>query len=237
MEINLRKILSGVSKSIYEFKMIENGDKVAVGLSGGKDSLILLAALANFKKFKGQNFELLAITIDQTGGKADYSKLKQFCNELNVPLHIEKSDIFEIIFDVRKEANPCSLCAKLRRGILCSSAKKLGCNKLALAHHKDDLVETFFLSLFYEGRINTFSPVTYLSNSDITCIRPLIFVDEKDIILTSKNLPIFKNPCPIDRKTKREEIKNFLKNLYKNKNMEKQIKNAILNNLNKILNN
>lgn len=237
MKINLRKILSGVSKSIFEFNLIENNDKVAVGLSGGKDSLILLAALANFKKFKGQNFELLAITIDQTGGKANYDKLKQFCCDLDVPLYVVKSDIFEIIFDVRNEKNPCSLCAKLRRGILCSEAKKLGCNKLALAHHKDDLIETFFMSLFYEGRINTFSPKTYLSNSDITCIRPLVYVDEKDIISASKNLPIFKNPCPIDKKTKREEIKLFLKNLYKNEIIEKQIKNAILNNLNKILNN
>ena len=207
MENKMRKIVSSMTKAIKKFKMINNGDKVAVGLSGGKDSLILLSALSAFQKFDGENFELIAITIDQSGGKLDFSGLQKFCDDLQVPL-----------------------CAKMRRGTLNSKAKSLGCNKVALAHHCDDLMETFFLSLFYEGRLSTFSPVTYLSNVDITAIRPLVYVSEEDIINATKNFPILKNPCPANHKTKREEIKNLLKKLDKEfPNAKKQIKNAILN--------
>lgn len=226
----MRKIVSSMTKAIKKFNMINNGDKVAVGLSGGKDSLILLSALSAFQKFEGENFELIAITIDQSGGKLDFSGLQKFCDDLQVPLYIEKTDIFEVVFDERKEKNPCSLCAKMRRGTLNSKAKSLGCNKVALAHHCDDLMETFFLSLFYEGRLSTFSPVTYLSNVDITAIRPLVYVSEEGIIDATKNFPILKNPCPANHKTKREEIKNLLKKLDKEfPNAKKQIKNAILN--------
>ena len=230
MENNMRKIVSGMVKAIKEFDMIKSGDKVAVGLSGGKDSLALLLALKNFQQFEGENFDLVAITIDQSGGKQNFDDLKKFCAELNVDLHIVKTDIFEVVFDIRNEKNPCSLCAKMRRGTLCSAAKELGCQKLALAHHADDLVETFFLSLFYEGRLNTFSPITYLSNTDITAIRPLVYVNEDDVIKATKNLPILKNPCPANHNTKREEMKQFLEEINnKFPNAKKQIKNAILN--------
>ena len=230
MENNMRKIVSGMVKAIKEFDMIKSGDKVAVGLSGGKDSLALLLALKNFQQFEGENFDLVAITIDQSGGKQNFDDLKKFCAELNIDLHIVKTDIFEVVFDIRNEKNPCSLCAKMRRGTLCSTAKELGCQKLALAHHADDLVETFFLSLFYEGRLNTFSPITYLSNTDITAIRPLVYVNEDDVIKATKNLPILKNPCPANHNTKREEMKQFLEEINnKFPNAKKQIKNAILN--------
>lgn len=226
----MRKIVSGMTKAIKKFNMIKNGDKVAVGLSGGKDSLALLSALSAFQKFSGENFELIAITIDQTGGKENFDGLKKFCESLQVPLFIEKTDIFEVVFDERKEKNPCSLCAKMRRGTLNSKAKSLGCNKVALAHHCDDLIETFFLSLFFEGRLNTFSPVTYLSNVDITAIRPLIYVSEEEIINATKYFPILKNVCPANHKTKREEMKNLLAKLDNEyPNTKKQIKNAILN--------
>lgn len=226
----MRKIVSGMTKAIKNFNMIENGDKVAVGLSGGKDSLALLSALSAFQKFSGENFELIAITIDQTGGKENFDGLKKFCESLQVPLYIEKTDIFEVVFDERKEKNPCSLCAKMRRGTLNSTAKSLCCNKVALAHHCDDLMETFFLSLFFEGRLSTFSPVTYLSNVDITAIRPLIYVSEEEIINATKDFPILKNVCPANHKTKREEMKNLLKKLDQEfPNAKKQIKNAILN--------
>ena len=226
----MRKIISATVKAIKKYNMIANGDKIAVGVSGGKDSLILLQALSEYKKFNGVNFELIAITIDQTNGETDFEPVKNFCKSLNVEYYIFKTDIFDIIFKERQEKNPCSLCAKLRRGYLNSKAKELGCNKVALAHHVDDYLETFFLSLFYEGRISSFAPVTYLSNTDITAIRPLIFVEEKDIINQSKNLPIITNICPANHKTKREEIKNFINEIeLKFPNSKKQIKNALFN--------
>lgn len=226
----MRNILSKMRSAIERFNLIENGDKIAVGVSGGKDSVVLLSALANFRIFSPNKFELIAITIDQTNGETNYSKIEELCKKLNVEYHIYKTDIFDIVFKERKEKNPCSLCAKLRRGNLNNYAKKLGCNKVALAHHSDDLIETFFLSLFYEGRLSTFSPKTYLSNTDITSIRPLILSDENSIKKASKNLPVVKNLCPVDHKTKREEIKLFLEDLERKKpQIKKQILNAIIN--------
>lgn len=226
----MRKIVSSMTKAIKKFNMIQPGDKVAVGLSGGKDSLALLSALSAFQKFSSEDFQLIAITIDQTGGKENFNGLQKFCESLQVPLYIEKTDIFEIVFDERKEKNPCSLCAKMRRGTLNAKAKSLGCNKVALAHHCDDLIETFFLSLIFEGRLSTFSPVTYLSNVDITSIRPLIYASEEDIVSATKDFPILKNVCPANHKTKREEIKILLQKIEKEfPNAKKQIKNAILN--------
>lgn len=224
----MRKILSQLRSAIEKYNLIEDGDKIAVGLSGGKDSLVLLSALSNYRIFSPVKFDLIAITVDQTNGETDFSCLSNFCEKLNVEFYVEKTEIFNIVFNERKEKNPCSLCAKLRRGILNSTAKKLGCNKVALAHHKDDLLETFFLSLFYEGRLSTFSPKTYLSNVDITAIRPLVFTDEKTIIFVSKDLPIVKNICPANHKTKREDMKNFLADLEKKMpNVKNQIFNAI----------
>lgn len=226
----MQHILSKMRKAIETYNLIEENDKIAVGLSGGKDSLVLLEALSRFQKFSPKKFQLVAITIDQTNGETNFDPLAEFCLKLGVEFHIVKTEIFNIVFDIRKEKNPCSLCAKLRRGNLNSEAKKLGCNKVALAHHSDDLIETFFLSLFYEGRLNTFAPKTYLSNTDLTSIRPLIFIDEKTIVEASKNLPIVKNICPANHRTKREEIKHFLSDLERKiPGSKKQILNAIIN--------
>lgn len=225
----MQRILSAMRKAIEEFDLINEGDKIAVGLSGGKDSLILVSALAMFRRFSPKNFDLVAITIDQTNGETNFQPLVEFCKQIDVEFHVVKTEIFDVVFNIRKEKNPCSLCAKLRRGNLNSFAKSLGCNKIALAHHSDDLIETFFLSLFFEGRLSTFAPKTYLSNTDITAIRPLILVDEKSIINASKNMPIVKNICPANHKTKREEIKLFLANLEAKKpRIKSQILNAII---------
>lgn len=206
----MKKIIGEISRACKKYSLIEDGDKIAVGLSGGKDSLVLLYALSEYQKHSKEKFQLIAITIDQTNGQTNLQPLLDFCKKIGVELTIVPSQIFDVVFNIRKEKNPCSLCAKMRRGALNGEAKKLGCNKVALAHHCDDLIETFFLSLIYEGRLSTFKPKTYLSNVDITAIRPLIFTSEKSIINSSKNLPIIKNICPANHKTKREEIKLFL---------------------------
>ena len=178
----MQKVLSTMRKAIEKYSLIKNGDKIAVGVSGGKDSLVLLKALKDFQKFNLFQFEIVAVTIDIYSGKEDYSGLKNFCNNLGVKLHIEQTDIQDIVFNLRKEKNPCSLCAKMRRGALNSVCKKLGCNKLALAHHLQDVTTTFFLSLLYEGRLSTMLPKSYMSNSDITLIRPLYLTEEHKII-------------------------------------------------------
>ena len=209
------KILFMFRKVCQEYNLIENGDKIAVGLSGGKDSLALLVALNEYKKYFFPDFEIIAIAIDLTNGKNDYSQLINFCKNLNINLEIVPSNVFEIVFDIRKEKNPCSLCANLRRGLLNSKAKELGCNKVALGHHRDDLIETFLLSLFFEGRLSTFKPKTYLSKVDITVIRPLLYVEENEILKISKDLPFIKNICPADKHTQREKAKDLLKMLEK----------------------
>lgn len=211
----MKKILSMFCKVCQEYNLIENGDKIAVGLSGGKDSLALLVALNEYKKYFFPDFEIIAIAIDLTNGKNDYSQLINFCKNLKINLEIVPSNVFEIVFDIRKEKNPCSLCANLRRGLLNSKAKELGCNKVALGHHRDDLIETFLLSLFFEGRLSTFKPKTYLSKVDITVIRPLLYVEENEILKISKDLPIITNICPADKHTQREKAKNLLKMLEK----------------------
>jgi len=209
----LQKLLSKMRKCVEQYSLIEENDKIAVGLSGGKDSLVLLTLLAKFRMFSPKKFELIAITVDLFNGKSDFSKIEEYCKELDVPLEIVKSQIFDIVFTERKEKNPCSLCAKLRRGILNTTAKKLGCNKVALGHTRDDLMETFFLSMCYEGRLSTFAPVSYLSNSDISVIRPMLFIEERETINEAKNMPIFFNCCPANHKTEREKMKEILKYL------------------------
>lgn len=209
----MKKILSKVRKACEDYELINEGDKIAVGVSGGKDSLTLLTALATMRKFYPAKYELIAICIDLFNGKSDFEKIKDYCKQLDVELYIIPSQIYEVVFEVRKESNPCSLCAKMRRGILNQSAKDLGCNKVALGHHSDDLLETFFLSLIYEGRLSTFAPKTYLSRIDITTIRPLIYLKEKEIINASKEMPVFFNCCPANHKTQREFMKEFLKDL------------------------
>lgn len=216
----MRKILSVLRKAVEDYNLIENGDKICVGISGGKDSLTLLHALKAYQRFSPQHFELIAIAIDLTNGKNDYSAIENFCKKLDVEFYVEKSNVFEVVFDIRQEKNPCSLCANMRRGLLNSKAKELGCNKIALGHHKDDLIETFIISLFFEGRLSTFKPKTYLSRQELFAIRPLIYCDEKDVIRVSKNYPVLKNICPADKHTEREKAKVFLNNL------EKQYKGA-----------
>ena len=215
-ESNLRKIVSLSRKAIEDYNMIEDGDSIAVGVSGGKDSLALLCALSELKNYYPKRFDLKAITLDM-GYDADWSKVRDLCESLNVEYTVKKTQIKEVIFDIRKEQNPCSLCSKMRRGALNEAAKELGCNRVALGHHNDDAVETFFLSLFYEGRISTFAPVTYLDRTGIYQIRPMIYVSERDIRGAAKNnnFPVSKNPCPADGATKREEIKDLIKDLEK----------------------
>lgn len=225
----MQKVLSTMRKAIKKYKLIENGDKIAVGVSGGKDSLILLKALKDFQKFNVVNYEIVAVTIDNYSGKEDYSNLKNFCKELDIELHIEQTDIYDIVFNLRKEKNPCSLCAKMRRGALNSVCQKLGCNKLALAHHKQDVITTFFMSLLYEGRLSTMLPYSYMSNSKITLIRPLYLTEESKIINASKNMPILKSKCPADKASKRKEVKDFIAQIEKDfKDSKKRIENAIL---------
>ncbi|MGL4990301.1 MAG: tRNA 2-thiocytidine biosynthesis TtcA family protein, partial [Sarcina sp.] len=186
----MQKLLSKTRQAINEYNLIEDGDKIALGLSGGKDSLTLLHILNNLRQFLPQKFELIAITLNPGG--VDNAPLYKLCKELDVPFYEVQTNIKEIVFDIRKEKNPCSLCANLRRGALNSKAQELGCNKVALGHHKDDALETFFMSLSYEGRINCFSPKSYMHKCDVTLIRPMVFVDESTIIKQAKlmNYPI-----------------------------------------------
>ena len=196
--------------------MIEDGDRVAVGVSGGKDSLLTLWALAQLRRFYPRKFELEAITLDMGNG-ADLSGVAEFCRELDVPYTIVPTQIFEVVFDIKKETHPCSLCAKMRRGALHNAAIELGCRKAALGHHLDDAAETFMLSLFFEGRVSCFQPVTYLDRMDITLLRPLIYAEERHVkkAVRELNLPVVHNPCPANGATKREEIKVLLKTLEK----------------------
>ncbi len=210
--------------------MIEEGDKIAVGLSGGKDSLALLYAMSELRRFYPLKYELCAITLDLGYDGFDTTPLKEFCEKIDVPLTVVPTQIAEIVFDVRKEENPCSLCAKLRRGALNSTAKELGCNKVVLGHHFDDVIETFMLSLIYEGRLSCFSPVTYLDRIGITIMRPLVYTPEYEIASFAKKyeLPICKNPCKADGQTKREEVKKLIATMrLENKDIKEKIFGAI----------
>ncbi len=214
----MRKMLSYLRRAIDDYHMIAENDVIAVGISGGKDSIVLFQAMIQLKRFYPIPFELIGITVDlgfETPLKTD--EIQKLAEENNISYHVIKTQIKEIVFDIRKEENPCSLCAKLRKGALMDYAKQLGCNKVALGHHYDDVVETFFMKLFYEGNVGCFSPVTYLSRRDITQIRPLIFAPEAEIKSTAERLelPVFKNPCPNDGESKRQEIKDLIFNLRK----------------------
>jgi tRNA(Ile)-lysidine synthase TilS/MesJ len=195
--------------------MIKDGDKIAVGVSGGKDSVTLLKLLAEYRRFCPQQFELIAISVDLSfdGKQTDFSPIKQLCDSLNVEYFIEKTDIGPIVFDVRKESNPCALCSKMRKGALNTLAKEKGCNKIALGHHADDMIDTFLLSLFYEGRLSTFAPKSYLDKIDLTLIRPMIMIKESDVKSYSKTLPIVDSCCPANKVTKREYVKDAVKQI------------------------
>ena len=210
--MKLQQLLSYTRRAIDDYQMIRAQDKIAVGISGGKDSLTLLYALHALKRFYPEPFELAAITVDLGFPGTDYSAVQKLCDDFEVPYTIIHSDIAEILFEIRKEKNPCSLCAKLRKGAFNQAAKELGCNKIAYAHHSDDFVETSILSLIFESRFSCFSPVTYLDRMDLTLIRPLMYVKEMDIIgfRNLYKLPVVNNPCPADGYTQREYAKKLL---------------------------
>ena len=213
----MKKILGPLRRAVEKYEMIRPGDRIAVGLSGGKDSTALLVAMKRFQYFSPVPFELEGITLDMGFGGMDFEPLVQLCAELDIPYTIKKTQIGPIVFEARQEKTPCALCARMKRGALHDLSIERGCRKIALGHHADDAIETFFLSLFYEGRVNTFSPVTYLDRKDITLIRPLIFVKEKDIVYNPevKALPVVKSTCPADGHTKREDMKDMMKELRK----------------------
>lgn len=215
--VSIQRILGQVRRAVQDYNMIEDGDRIAVGVSGGKDSMTLLTALRQLQNFYPKKFELEAISLTMGIGNADFTPVAEYCRQIGVNYTIKETLIGKIIFEVRNEKNPCSMCANLRRGALHNEAKILGCNKVALGHHRDDAVETLLLSTFYEGRIHTFSPVTYLDRKDLYLIRPLIYTEEKQIksVVKSENLPIVKSPCHIDGKTKRQFIKDLILGLQK----------------------
>ncbi len=213
--MKLQQVLSLTRKAIDDYNMSEEGDNIAVGISGGKDSLTLLYALHGLQRFYPKNFKLHAITVDLGFDNLNLDEITKLCADMEVPYHIVKTDIGKIIFDDRKETNPCSLCAKMRKGALNTAIKELGCNKVAYAHHKDDVVETMMLSLIYEGRFHTFSPVTYLDRMELMVIRPLIYMREADVIgfVHKYDVPVVKSPCPADGHTKREYAKTLLQDI------------------------
>ena len=230
--MTLQRLLSLTRKAVDTFNLIESGDKIAVGISGGKDSLTLLYALNGLKRFYPNSFTIEAITVDLGHPGFDLIQIKALCRELNVPYTIVQTEIAQIIFNERKEPNPCSLCAKMRKGALNDAAKKAGCNKIAYAHHKDDIVETMLMSLIYEGRFHSFSPVTHLDRMNLTVIRPLLYVPEADIIgfKNKFHLPVCKNPCPADGHTRREYVKDLVRTLTKeNPGTKERMFSAVIN--------
>ena len=214
---HIKRILSYTRRALDDYGMIRPGDKIAVGVSAGKDSLTLLCAMAELRRFYPIPFELVAITVDMGFEGADFSGIQTLCDELEFPYHVIPTQISTVIFDVRKEKNPCSLCAKMRRGALHNAAKELGCNTVALGHHFDDAVETFMLNLFFEGRLGCFSPVTHLSRVGLKLIRPMLYMPEKDVryFANKVQLPVVTSPCPADGNTQREEMKQLLHTLEK----------------------
>ena len=227
----MRRMLSYVRRCVDDYEMIHPQDKIAVGLSGGKDSLALLVTLSELRRFYPHSFSLCAITVDMGfSDGTDYHWVQELCDRLEVPFYIQTSQIAQVIFDVRKDHNPCSLCAKMRRGLLNRTATQLGYSKVALGHHFDDVVETFMLNLFQEGRLGTFSPVTYLSRTNVTVIRPMLYAPEKAIsyFVRKNQLPVVKSTCPADGKTKREEMKLLLRQLEReNKGLKHRIFHAM----------
>ena len=213
--MKLQQVLSYIRRAVDDYQMIETDDHIAVGISGGKDSLTLLYGLHGLMRFYPKPFQIHAVTVDLGFDNLDLGKIKELCKSLDIPYTIVKTDIADIIFHQRKETNPCSLCAKMRKGALNEAIKAAGCNKVAYAHHKNDVVETMLLSLIYEGRFHTFSPVTYLDRMDLTVIRPLMYMNEADVIgfIHKNNVPVVKSPCPADGYTKREYVKNLLQTL------------------------
>ena len=214
--MELQKLLSLTRKGIDTYGLINEGDHIAVGVSAGKDSLSLLYAMKFLQRFYPKKYELSAITVDLGLGNLKLEPVRKLCRELGVPYYVVDTRIGEVLFDLRKETNPCSLCAKMRKGALNEKAKEIGANKIAYAHHRDDLIETMMMSLIYEGRFHAFSPLTYLDKTKLYVIRPFLFIEEKNLISFAKKmeLPVCKNPCPMDGNTKRQYTKELLMSIY-----------------------
>ena len=230
----MQRILSYMRKAIEDYNMIEEGDKIAVCLSGGKDSITMLLGFKALQRFYPKKFDIIAISIHPGFEFFDTTLLQNVCDKLQVPLFIEKSNIKEIVFDIRQEKNPCSLCANLRRGIINSVAIREGCNKIALGHNKDDVLETFMLNLLYTGSINTFAPVSYMDRTKITLIRPLIYAKEKDTnrFVKQNNIQVMPKACPMDGYSKREDMKNYIFDLHKDiPKVEANLFGAIIRNV------
>ena len=229
--MELQKLLSLTRKGIDTYRMINEGDHIAVGVSAGKDSLSLLYAMKALQRFYPKHFELSAITVDLGLGNLLLEPVRALCRDLDVPYYVVETGIGEILFETRKETNPCSLCAKMRKGALNDKAKEIGAGKIAYAHHRDDLIETMMMSLIYEGRFHAFFPVTYLDRMQLYVIRPFLFVEEGDIISFARDmkLPVCKNPCPVDGNTKRQYTKELLGQIYReNPGADKRLFRAIL---------
>ena len=211
--------MSRIRAAMEKYNMIEDGDRIAVGLAGGKDSVALLAALAEMRRFYPKKFDVIAITVDMRfdNTDTDFSLLEEFCKRIDVPFVVKRTELADIIFNIRKESNPCSLCAKMRRGILHDVAVENGCNKVALGHHMDDAVETFFMNLLKGGNISSFFPVTYMSRKDLYIIRPMVLASEALVAGAVKHsdLPVVKSKCPMDKTSEREKTKELVRMLNK----------------------
>lgn len=230
--MKLQQLMSQTRRAIDDYGMIHTGDKIAIGISGGKDSLTLLYALHGLQRFYPEKFDLEAITVDLGNPDFDPSHIRHLCETMQIPYTVVKTEIAQIVFEERKEKNPCSLCAKMRKGALNDAVKKLGCNKIAYAHHKDDIVETMMMSLIYEGHFYSFPPITHLDRTNLTVIRPLMYVSEADVkgFCRKYQLPVVKSPCPADGYTKRQYVKDLLRKLnLENPGVKERMFSAIIN--------
>ncbi len=230
----MQKVLSYVRRAVDDYNMISEGDRICVGVSGGKDSVTLALALHALSRFYPKKFEVVPITLSLGYEEMDFTPLKSYFAENGMDLIIKETNIREILFDIRKEENPCSLCAKLRRGALHDAALEVGCRKVALGHHNDDALETFILCLFYEGRLHSFSPVTYLDRKDIHVIRPMLYMQEQDVVgfINRSGAPVVHNPCPANGYTKRQYAKELLSDLSReNRGLKERIFTAMTNGL------
>lgn len=230
--MKLQQLMSQTRRAIDDYGMIHTGDKIAIGISGGNDSLTLLYALHGLQRFYPEKFDLEAITVDLGNPDFDLSHIRHLCETMQIPHTVVKTEIAQIVFKERKEKNPCSLCAKMRKGALNDAVKKLGCNKIAYAHHKDDIVETMMMSLIYEGHFYSFPPITHLDRTNLTVIRPLMYVSEADVkgFCRKYQLPVVKSPCPADGYTKRQYVKDLLRKLnLENPGVKERMFSAIIN--------
>ena len=211
----MKRVLGSIRRADERYHLFENGDKVCIGVSGGKDSLLLMEALKLYQRFSRTEFQVCAVTLDLGIVEQDWSSVIAFAERVGMDFSLIKTDIGDVVFNIRREKSPCALCAKLRRGALNNAARDRGCNKVALGHNREDVIETFFMSLLYEGRVNTFAPVTYLSRSDVTVIRPLVFLPEKHALSVARQreYPVQKANCPAAGHTKREEAKELIRHL------------------------